>query len=211
MDDPLVGLTIYESKLTRNIQLGLKNSTNKDRSTNKKDIPNCKAAEKAKNQTKKTTKRRKNSDSTQSIAGGSRKSSQKLGGECFACLPGIEDEEEEEMSLSSDSEVASHVHTAGGHTPMEAHQDPTAQEAGVRMNSPVPPAPKNFWLMRLFQSNLFDMSIAIGYLFNSKEEDVQAYLGNKLFVSGVYVQMTMSVLCQYQVLASALCLVCSPS
>ena len=39
------------------------------------------------------------------------------------------------------------------------------------------------WLMRLFQSKLFDMSIAIHYLFNSKEPAVQIYLGNKLFVS----------------------------
>ena len=181
MDDPLIGVTIYDSKLTRNTQLGLKNSSNKERNSNKKDIPTYKAPEKANNQTKKTNKRRKNRDSSQSITSSGRKSSQKLGGECFTCLPGIEDEEE--MSLSSDSEVASHVHTAGGRAPMEAHQDPPPQEAGVRMNSPVPPAPKNFWLMRLFQSNLFDMSIAIGYLFNSKEEDVQAYLGNKLFVS----------------------------
>ena len=45
------------------------------------------------------------------------------------------------------------------------------------------PQPQDCWLMRLFESTLFDMSIAIGYLFNSKEPGVQKYLGNRLFVS----------------------------
>ncbi len=33
------------------------------------------------------------------------------------------------------------------------------------------------WLLRLFESKLFDMSIAITYLFNSKEPGVQTYIG----------------------------------
>lgn len=33
------------------------------------------------------------------------------------------------------------------------------------------------WLLRLFESKMFDMSIAISYLFNSKEPGVQTYLG----------------------------------
>lgn len=37
------------------------------------------------------------------------------------------------------------------------------------------------WLLRLFESKLFDMSIAITYLFNSKEPGVQCYLGNRMF------------------------------
>lgn len=43
------------------------------------------------------------------------------------------------------------------------------------------PPPKSSWLLRLFESKLFDMSIAIAYLFNSKEPGVLTYLGNKLF------------------------------
>ena len=49
------------------------------------------------------------------------------------------------------------------------------------------PQPQDCWLMRLFESTLFDMSIAIGYLFNSKEPGVQKYLGNRLFVSVIIV------------------------
>lgn len=37
------------------------------------------------------------------------------------------------------------------------------------------------FLLRLFESKLFDMSMAISYLFNSKEPGVQMYLANKLF------------------------------
>lgn len=33
------------------------------------------------------------------------------------------------------------------------------------------------WLLRLFESKMFDMSIAVSYLFNSKEPGVQSYLG----------------------------------
>ncbi|XP_067111767.1 phosphatidylinositol 4-kinase beta-like isoform X2 [Osmerus mordax] len=54
-----------------------------------------------------------------------------------------------------------------------------------------PPAPppglspssssKQSWLLRLFESKLFDVSMAISYLYKSKEPGVQAYIGNRLF------------------------------
>lgn len=37
------------------------------------------------------------------------------------------------------------------------------------------------FLLRLFECKLFDMSMAITYLFNSKEPGVQSYIGNMLF------------------------------
>ena len=40
----------------------------------------------------------------------------------------------------------------------------------------LPPA-KHSWLLRLFESKLFDMSLAVTYLFNSKEQGVQTYIG----------------------------------
>lgn len=48
------------------------------------------------------------------------------------------------------------------------------------------PAEQGSWLLRLFESKLFDMPIAISYMFNSKEGGVLAYLGNKLFVSQIF-------------------------
>lgn len=53
---------------------------------------------------------------------------------------------------------------------------------GVATTEALPP-PKSSWLLRLFESKLFEMSIAIAYLFKSKEPGVLTYLGNKLFVS----------------------------
>ena len=37
------------------------------------------------------------------------------------------------------------------------------------------------WLLRLFESKMFDAAMAIHYLFNSKEPGVLGYLGNRLF------------------------------
>ncbi len=37
------------------------------------------------------------------------------------------------------------------------------------------------WLLRLFESKLFDASMAMAYMFNSKEPGVLGYIGNKLF------------------------------
>jgi len=52
------------------------------------------------------------------------------------------------------------------------------EENGV--TAPVLDKPKQSLLLRLFESKLFNMSIAIQYLFNSKEPGVLSYLG-KLF------------------------------
>ena len=85
------------------------------------------------------------------------------------------EEEEEECELT-ESSMLCREGEGGRRTPPAVVGDRT------QFSSPVP-QPQNFWLMRLFQSKLFDMSIAIGYFFKSKETDVQAYLGHKLYVS----------------------------
>jgi hypothetical protein len=41
--------------------------------------------------------------------------------------------------------------------------------------------PNKSWLLRLFESKLFDASMAMVYMFNSKEPGVLGYIGNKLF------------------------------
>ena len=128
-------------------------------------------------------------DQSQKKPSGGKRSSKKGGEEldnCFPCLPGMEDErelhdspeppfgpvQEEKEPLSDDGRTSPELSSV--------------VDSNLLLNSPVP-QPQNYWLMRLFQSKLFDMSIAIGYLFNSKETDVQAYLGNKLYVSPSHV------------------------
>ncbi|OXU19336.1 hypothetical protein TSAR_004804 [Trichomalopsis sarcophagae] len=51
----------------------------------------------------------------------------------------------------------------------------------VQRQETAQPKPTEGCLLRLFESQVFDMSMAISYLFNSKEPGVQSYLGNKLF------------------------------
>lgn len=44
------------------------------------------------------------------------------------------------------------------------------------------PKPSEGCLLRLFESQIFDMSMAISYLFNSKEPGVQSYLGMRTYL-----------------------------
>uniref|UniRef100_A0AAR2IJB3 Phosphatidylinositol 4-kinase beta n=1 Tax=Pygocentrus nattereri TaxID=42514 RepID=A0AAR2IJB3_PYGNA len=81
-----------------------------------------------------------------------------------------------------------------------AHTDPSERDSGgvgqpSKTNEDEPPpgtvksarrrqknnSSKQSWLLRLFESKLFDISMAISYLYNSKEPGVQAYIGNRLF------------------------------
>ncbi|XP_063243120.1 phosphatidylinositol 4-kinase beta isoform X2 [Bacillus rossius redtenbacheri] len=55
-----------------------------------------------------------------------------------------------------------------------------AEQAPAPEPAPAPVPAKGF-LLRLFESRMFDMAMAITYLFNSKEPGVQSYIGNKMF------------------------------
>lgn len=85
-----------------------------------------------------------------------------------------------------------------GPEPAAAPLNPAVKPAKIReeVDDPEGPAPgsvksarrrqrhnpsKQSWLLRLFESKLFDVSMAISYLHNSKESGVQAYIGNRLF------------------------------
>lgn len=49
------------------------------------------------------------------------------------------------------------------------------------LQTPAPPSARQSWLLRLFESRLFDVSMAVSYLYKSKDPGVQAYIGNRLF------------------------------
>ena len=51
----------------------------------------------------------------------------------------------------------------------------------VKENNGEEPKTGQSWLLRLFESKMFDASMAVHYLFNSKEPGVLSYLGNRLF------------------------------
>ncbi|KOC64057.1 Phosphatidylinositol 4-kinase beta [Habropoda laboriosa] len=65
----------------------------------------------------------------------------------------------------------------------ETSEAAVKKQTGVvcRREETVQPKPSEGCLLRLFESQIFDMSMAISYLFNSKEPGVQSYLGNKMF------------------------------
>ena len=240
MDDPLIGLTIFDSRQKPSPSGPGRpvSSTSSTHSSGSKRSRRSESVDSNKLQEEKGSKRgrsvdkgaktdSKNDSSKAKISSGSanKTSSKAHGGKkansggkgkptkgsaisgdldkCFPCLPGIEDPpEREEREVTGHSSSGSEESTPTSpvpHNETENHVDsgisslaidtsPSipggAVDSNILMNSPVP-QPQNFWLMRLFQSKLFDMSIAIGYLFNSKDSDVQAYLGNKLFVSQV--------------------------
>ncbi|KAM9294282.1 phosphatidylinositol 4-kinase beta [Gastrophryne carolinensis] len=60
-------------------------------------------------------------------------------------------------------------------TPVDIHSVKTARRKQKNNSG------KQSWLLRLFECKLFDVSMAISYLYNSKEPGVQAYIGNRLF------------------------------
>ena len=237
MDDPLIGLTIFDSRQKpsssgpgRPVSStgGEDKRSRRSESVDSNKLQEEKGSKRERsidNETKLDSK--KDPSKTKTSGTGSKTSSKTHGGKkansggkakptkssdiggdldkCFPCLPGLDEPSKREEGEASDSHSLS---CSGESTPTsplpQPHNEPSTEnhvdsaptsalaidtssstpviDSNILMNSPVP-QPQNYWLMRLFQSKLFDMSIAIGYLFNSKDSDVQAYLGNKLFVS----------------------------
>lgn len=79
-----------------------------------------------------------------------------------------------EMPRNSDLAEDASVRSARGEGLADLSESQESKSEVVMF--PKPP-PKESLLLRLFESTLFDMSIAITYLFNSKEPGVQTYLG----------------------------------
>ncbi|XP_061573816.1 phosphatidylinositol 4-kinase beta isoform X2 [Cololabis saira] len=67
--------------------------------------------------------------------------------------------------------------------PAPAAEGPAAavKSAPKRRQRSNPSKSSESWLLRLFESRLFSVSMAISYLHSSKEPGVQAYIGNRLF------------------------------
>ena len=209
MDDPLIGLTLYDSRRKlaasgpgRPVRRQSKEMVDSNKVYEQKLKSSSSVNNKKPSSHKSVSKDYRVANTTakkhhHSKRGGSKAAVSDDLDKCFPCLPGIEDQEDKERekrresslsSLSDASTPNSPTHEEGGgcgRTTPKPIDSERVVDSNVLMNSPVP-QPQNYWLMRLFQSKLFDMSIAIGYLFNSKDSDVQGYLGNKLFVSWLF-------------------------
>ena len=97
------------------------------------------------------------------------------------------------VEMNGVTDVVSDVTDGGVPTPEvrlngnKTPDEPTVESlisplSGHHVGAPL--APKSSWLLRLFESKLFDMSIAITYLFKSKESGVLSYIGNRMFTFG---------------------------
>ncbi|XP_019745813.1 phosphatidylinositol 4-kinase beta-like isoform X1 [Hippocampus comes] len=102
-----------------------------------------------------------------------------------ATPPPMDNKEEEEELQVIDAEVALKACQEVLLKVQMQQQDGAIREedeerwADARVLSPA--SDRSSWLLRLFQSKLFDASMAVAYLFKSKEPGVQAYIGNRLF------------------------------
>ena len=88
----------------------------------------------------------------------------------------------DDMSCTTESQVADE---SQGQDVQEEHHEESAAGGSVEgggggSKTGCIPA-RESWLLRLFESTLFDMSIAITYLFKSKETGVLSYIGNRMF------------------------------
>ena len=104
---------------------------------------------------------------------------------CFPCLPGIEldplrinQKKVKEDALPTDKAVC--VNNGDDYDEEDSHPFSTG-DCELLGTSPLPEL-KSFWLLRLFESNLFTIDKAIQYLYTEKDHSVQEYLGKKLFV-----------------------------
>ena len=81
------------------------------------------------------------------------------------------------LRVQSDMDISDNNNESG--TTDKHHHCQDAGGAGDLL--PTTTLPKQSWLLRLFQSTLFDSSMSMTYLFNSKEPGVLEFIGNKLF------------------------------
>ncbi|CAG2110364.1 unnamed protein product [Medioppia subpectinata] len=89
----------------------------------------------------------------------------------------------DQMNVKVDDECPQQESTDGVNGVMKSGaEDSISPLYGHQLSTTcVSSAPKESWLLRLFEAQLFDMSIAITYLFKSKESGVLSYLGNRMF------------------------------
>lgn len=93
-------------------------------------------------------------------------------------VPVEEGDDEKKRSSSNTSGIGSSLGSEHS-LPDDDQEDQNLQDKKEN-GSPVIPK-KQSWLLRLFESTMFDSSMAMNYLFNSKEPGVLEYIANKLF------------------------------
>ena len=197
MDDPLLGLTLWQSqeaeknKKIRSQQRGNKTkSKSKDKSKSSRaaveetdqieDIPCIPDSNRLHDETGLTPngcvndldERRESSKSSSSSDN------------CFPCLTGLELDPKKKLNLKHVQEEEEKDEKWKRESEERRSNSSENIPADITSLSTSPlPQLQSYWLLRLFESNLFTMHIAIQYLYKERDKDVQIYLGKKLFVS----------------------------
>ena len=204
MDDPLLGLTLWQSqeaeknKKIQSQQRGNKTkSKSKDKSRSSQtaveetdqigDIPCVADSNRLHDETGLTPNGCVNDlDEINDRRGSSKSSSSSEN--CFPCLTGLELDPKKKLHLKHVQEEEEEEEEKDEKWKRESEERRSNSSENIPADitslstSPLPQL-QSSWLLRLFESNLFTMHIAIQYLYKERDKDVQIYLGKKLFVS----------------------------
>ena len=202
MDDPLVGLTHWQSQQELE---STKRRSKKSKSKNK-DRKGGKSLDSGQAGDKESSSQNSTGLSAPTGAGAVKngeETSPNDSDRCFPCLPGIDDLaplkdlQAKKKADNLSNGVAAVCSTDRRLDEGDCGDEKSAEEltdSSSPVDSPVPHL-ESYWLMRLFKSKLFDMHIAIQYLYTQKDPDVQTYLGKKLFVSVQCQSLCLWIVC----------------
>lgn len=198
MDDPLFGLTLWQSqeaeknKKIRSQQRGNKTkSKSKDKSKSSQaaveetdqigDIPCIADSNRLHDETGLTSNGCVNDlDGINERRGSSKSSSSE---NCFPCLTGLELDPKKKLHLKHVQEEEEKDEKWKRESEERSNSSENIPADIISLSASPLPQLQSSWLLRLFESNLFTMHIAIQYLYKERDKDVQIYLGKKLFVS----------------------------
>ena len=114
---------------------------------------------------------------------------------CFPCLHNLELKIKQTKLEDSNKAIVDNESQCSS-----SSSDPQmVLDSNILSSSPVPKI-ESYWLLRLFESNLFNMHIAIQYLYSEKDPNVQKYLGRKLMVSNSRLNILMLFTLKYNII-----------
>ena len=120
-----------------------------------------------------------------------RNSDSHLSGKCFPCLPGLELDpiKTNQSKTQKENDRATNASLVNGIVREGCNNDSPSSpgleeqvDSNMLSTSPLPQL-QSKGLLRLFESNVFTIDIAMQYLYSQRDREVQKYLGKKLFVS----------------------------
>lgn len=168
MDDPIVALSLWSSSSNQPPNNSNSKATGAGNNTSSEK-------EMKENKSNATHKSKSNGSSS---------------GDCFPCLPTLDiPDSSRTVHNSSNTKQSDELQSPSNETPPPYLQsgviDKTVGDktTNYEASSPQSSPQLSNSLVRLFESNMFTMELALQYLYSEKDSNVQEYLGKKLIVS----------------------------